>query len=44
MLALGRIFPPLEKLKMAETDKVELVNQTAVAEVLLDLGILDFGT
>ena len=40
---LARIFPPIEALKMSDTDKVELVNQTAVSEVLLDLGILDFG-
>jgi len=40
---LGKIFPPLEALKMTGADKVELVNQTAVAEVLLDLGVLDFG-
>jgi hypothetical protein len=40
---LARIFPPIEALKMAGADKVELVHQTAVAEVLLDLGILDFG-
>jgi hypothetical protein len=40
---LGKIFPPLNALKMAGSDKVELVNQTAVSEVLLDLGILDFG-
>jgi hypothetical protein len=40
---LGKIFPPLHALKMEGADRVELVNQTAVAEVLLDLGILDFG-
>jgi len=43
MATLSRIFPPLQALKMSETDKVELVNQSAVSEVLLDLGILDFG-
>jgi len=30
-------------LKLPGSDQVELVNQTAVSEVLLDLGILDFG-
>jgi len=43
MAMLGQIFPPLEALKMTGADKVELVNRTAVAEVLLDLGVLDFG-
>jgi hypothetical protein len=43
MASLSKIFPPVEALKMTEADKIELVNQTAVSEVLLDLGILDFG-
>ncbi len=43
MTALSTIFPPLEALKMCEADKIALVNQTAVSEVLLDLGTLDFG-
>jgi len=43
MARLGSIFPPVQALKMGDGDKIELVNQTAVAEVLLDLGILDFG-
>jgi hypothetical protein len=30
-------------LKSSETDRVELVNQTIVEEVLQDLGVLDFG-
>jgi hypothetical protein len=40
---LGCIFPPIQALKVEGCDHVELVNQTAVSEVLLDLGILDFG-
>ena len=28
----------------SDTDRVELVNQTIVEEVLQDLGVLDFGT
>jgi hypothetical protein len=43
MSTLGRIFPALEPLKTAESDRVELVNQTIVEEVLQDLGVLDFG-
>jgi hypothetical protein len=43
MGALARMFPALEPLKTADTDRVELVNQTIVEEVLQDLGVLDFG-
>jgi hypothetical protein len=43
MGTLARIFPALESLKTADTDRVELVNQTIVEEVLQDLGVLDFG-
>jgi hypothetical protein len=43
MSTLARIFPALEPLKTADTDRVELVNQTIVEEVLQDLGLLDFG-
>ena len=43
MAALARVFPALEILKSSETDRVELVNQTIVEEVLQDLGVLDFG-
>ena len=39
----GARFPGLETLKTSETDRVELVNQTIVEEVLQDLGALDFG-
>lgn len=43
MAALARVFPALAMLKSAETDHVELVNNTIVEEVLQDLGVLDFG-
>ncbi len=43
LTTLSRIFPPLQALKISETDKVDLVNQTAVSEVLMDIGLLDFG-
>src|SRR5262245_9616383 len=41
--ALVRLFPCLAPLKGAGSDMIELVNQTIVEEVLLDLGKLDFG-
>jgi hypothetical protein len=41
--ALVRLFPCLAPLKRSGADMVELVNQTIVEEVLLDLGKLDFG-
>jgi hypothetical protein len=43
MGTLARVFPVLGTLKTSETDRVELVNQTIVEEVLQDLGVLDFG-
>ena len=43
MATLARVFPALRALKTSETDRVELVNQTIVEEVLQDLGVLDFG-
>lgn len=43
MTALARIFPALAALKQADSDRIELVNQTIVEEVLQDLGALDFG-
>jgi hypothetical protein len=43
MLTVARMFPALEALKRADTEKVELVNQAIVEEVLQDLGTLDFG-
>jgi hypothetical protein len=41
--ALVRLFPCLAPLKGSGSDVIELVNQTIVEEVLLDLGKLDFG-
>ncbi|HAB19375.1 MAG TPA: hypothetical protein DCE44_23460 [Verrucomicrobiales bacterium] len=43
MSTLVRMLPALETLKLNPEDKIELVNQTAVEEVLLDIGMLDFG-
>ena len=40
---LLRILPALQKLQTSETDRIELVNATAVEEVLQDIGMLDFG-
>jgi len=43
MGTLARVFPVLAALKTSDTDRVALVNQTIVEEVLQDLGVLDFG-
>ena len=43
MANLARVFPALAPLQTSDNDKVELVNQTVVEEVLQDLGTLDFG-
>ena len=43
MGTLARVFPALEGLKTSDADRVDLVNQTIVEEVLQDLGVLDFG-
>jgi hypothetical protein len=40
---LTTVLPPLERLFKGHRGHVELVNRTAVVEVLLDLGTLDFG-
>ncbi len=40
---LVHLFPCLAPLKISATDSVDLVNQTIVEEVLLELGKLDFG-
>jgi hypothetical protein len=40
---LAEVFPALKSLKRIKADKVALVNQTIVEEVLKDLGTLDFG-
>ncbi|HEV2056725.1 MAG TPA: hypothetical protein VGV06_16410 [Methylomirabilota bacterium] len=43
MGTLVHLFPCLAPLKISATDSVDLVNQTIVEEVLLELGKLDFG-
>jgi hypothetical protein len=43
MANLAHVFPTLAPLQTSDNDKVELVNQTVVEEVLQDLGTLDFG-
>jgi len=40
---LMRVFPPLQDLKSSPSEKVELVSDTIVEEVLQDVGVLDFG-
>ena len=40
---LTRLLPPLRAIKTSAGEKVELVNHTAVEEILLDVGMLDFG-
>ena len=40
---LARVFPALEALKTSNADRIDLVNQTIVEEILQDLGVLDFG-
>jgi hypothetical protein len=40
---LSDIFPAMKVLKMEKGDRVSLVNQSIVEEVLQDLGTLDFG-
>jgi len=43
MATLSRVFPALAALKKSDTEKVELVSQQFVEEVLQDIGVLDFG-
>jgi hypothetical protein len=43
MTTLAHVLPALAPLKTSDADRVELVNQTIVEEVLQDLGTLDFG-
>jgi hypothetical protein len=43
MATLAGVFPALQALKTSDTDRLELVNQTIIEEVLQDLGVLDFG-
>ena len=40
---LVRLLPPLRSMKARGEEKVALVNHTAIEEVLLDVGMLDFG-
>lgn len=40
---LAQLFPALEFLKTAADDRVELVHQAVVEELLSELGVLDFG-
>jgi len=43
MTTVANIFPSLARLKKSSGERIELVNQTIVEEVLQDLGFLDFG-
>jgi hypothetical protein len=43
MPTLLHVLPALKILRTSETDHIELVNATAVEEVLQDIGMLDFG-
>ena len=43
MERLAEAFPALKAVQQTKTDRVSLVNQTIVEEVLQDLGTLDFG-
>jgi hypothetical protein len=43
MPTLLRVLPALKTLQTSKIDRVELVNATAVEEVLQDIGMLDFG-
>jgi hypothetical protein len=43
MAAVANTFPCLAHMKKSPAERIELVNQTIVEEVLQDLGILDFG-
>jgi hypothetical protein len=43
MATLARVFPALAAIKKADDEKISLVNEGIVEEVLLPLGQLDFG-
>lgn len=43
MATLANVFPCLARLKTSSKDRLKLVNQTIIEEVLQDLGVLDFG-
>jgi len=40
---IAQIFPALESLRKKPGDRIELVNNTVIEEVLQDIGMLDFG-
>jgi len=42
-MRLAEVFPALKTVKQTKADRVSLVNQTIVEEVLQELGTLDFG-
>jgi hypothetical protein len=43
MATVLKVLPVLQTLKTSDNDRIDLVNNAAVEEVLLDLGMLDFG-
>jgi len=43
METLTRVFPVLARLKADPNERVELVSETIVEEVLQDIGVIDFG-
>lgn len=43
MQTLTRVFPALSALKKSKEERVSLVSESIIEEVLLDLGVLDFG-
>ena len=43
MEAIVKVFPVLERLKQQPNEKIELVSETIIEEVLQDIGVLDFG-
>jgi len=43
LATLVRLLPPLRAIKASGNEKVELVSHTAIEEVLLDVGMFDFG-
>jgi len=43
MATVTRVFPALAALKKSDEEKLQLVNEVIVEEVLLPLGLLDFG-
>jgi len=43
MATLSRVFPALSALKKEDDERIALVSETIVEEVLLELGQLDFG-